>query len=311
MVMLNLVIPCFNEEEALPQTIPRVQELLDRLVHDGAVEAGSGAVFVDDGSSDATWRTIAEWHARDERLRGIKLSRNQGHQHALLAGLLNAEGDVLISMDADLQDDLEAIPRMLAEHKAGADIVFGVRSNRDSDTFFKRSTAQAYYHVLGKLGTQIVPDHADFRLMSRRALSALEQFSEVNLFLRGVIPLLGLRTARVEYVRHERVAGVSKYPFVKMAGLAFDGITSFSARPLQWSIYVGAFLSFASMLAGLWAIVIRIFTDRSVPGWASTVIPMYFLGGVQLLFLGVIGGYVAKIYAETKRRPRFIIEEKI
>jgi polyisoprenyl-phosphate glycosyltransferase len=311
MVMLNLVIPCFNEEEALPQTIPRVRELLDQLVHDGEVEAGSGAVFVDDGSSDATWRTIAEWHARDERIRGIKLSRNQGHQHALLAGLLNAEGDVLISMDADLQDDLEAIPRMLAEHKAGADIVFGVRSNRDSDTFFKRTTAQAYYRVLGKLGTQIVPDHADFRLMSRRALSALEQFSEVNLFLRGVIPLLGLRTARVEYVRHERVAGVSKYPFAKMAALAFDGITSFSARPLQWAIYVGAFLSFASMLAGLWAIVIRVFTDQSVPGWASTVIPMYFLGGVQLLFLGVIGGYVAKIYAETKRRPRFIIEEKL
>lgn len=311
MVMLSLVIPCFNEEEALPQTLPRIQELLDRLEREGAVSAGSGAVLIDDGSRDSTWQTITEWHARDARIHGIKLSRNEGHQHALLAGLLNAPGDVLISLDADLQDDLDAIPRMLAEYRAGADIVFGVRSNRDSDTFFKRVTARAYYRLLGKLGAQIVPDHADYRLMSRRALDALEQFSEVNLFLRGVIPLLGLKTARVEYVRHERVAGVSKYPFMKMAALAFDGITSFSARPLQWSIYVGAFLSFASMIAGLWAIFIRIFTDQGVPGWASTVIPMYFLGGVQLLFLGVIGGYVAKIYAETKRRPRFIIEQKI
>lgn len=311
MVTLNLVIPCFNEAEVLPKTIERTLSLLKQLEQDGVVAPGSGVVFVDDGSQDDTWDLIASGHASDVRVRGIKLSRNQGHQQALFAGLVNTEGDVLISLDADLQDDLDAIPRMLAEYRAGADIVYGVRSNRDSDTFYKRTTAHAYYRLLRALGADIVPDHADFRLMSRRAVDALGQFSETNLFLRGVIPLLGLRTTRIEYVRQPRAAGTSKYPFLKMTALALDGITSFSARPLKWSIYVGAFLSFASLLGGSWAIFIRLFTDRGVPGWASTVIPMYFLGGVQLLFLGVIGGYVAKIYAETKRRPRFIIEQKI
>ncbi|WP_322061741.1 glycosyltransferase family 2 protein [Paraburkholderia sp. J63] len=308
MLRLNLVIPCFNEEEVLPETTRQLLAQMDRLLADGAIGPESEITFIDDGSRDRTWQTIESLHAADPRVRGIKLSRNRGHQNALLAGLMSVQGDVVISLDADLQDDVGAIPRMLEAHRDGADVVFGVRSCRVTDTFFKRFTAQTYYKVLHSFGVEILPDHADYRLMSRRALDALRDFREVNLFLRGIIPLLGFRTAIVKYERNARFAGESKYPLHKMLAFAFDGIASFSSKPLQWSAYVGACISVGALLIGLWAIFIRLFTNLSVPGWASTVIPMYFLGGLQLLFLGVIGGYVAKIYSETKQRPRFIVE---
>lgn len=311
MVTLNLVVPCFNEEEVLPETGRRLLALLDVLVLQGDVASDSAVTFVDDGSQDRTWASIEELHARDPRVHGIKLSRNRGHQNALLAGLLTASGDVIVSLDADLQDDLDAIPRMLAKHREGAEIVFGVRSRRNGDTFFKRFTAHAYYLLLRHFGVEILPEHADFRLMSRRAVDALRDFGEVNLFLRGIIPLLGFHTAVVEYERHARAAGCSKYPLTRMLALAFDGITSFSSRPLQWSTRLGALTAVGSLALGLWALFVRLFTDAALPGWASTVIPLYFLGGVQMMFLGIIGGYVSRIYTETKHRPRYIIERTL
>lgn len=311
MVALNLVVPCFNEEEVLPETAKRMLALLDRLSRDREIAPSSTLTFVDDGSQDRTWALIETLHAQDARVHGIKLSRNRGHQNALLAGLLTAPGDIVISLDADLQDDLNAIPEMLHAYRQGAEVVFGVRSCRDSDTFFKRFTARSYYRLLRYFGVDVLPDHADFRLMSRRALDALQDFHEVNLFLRGIIPLLGFPTAVVKYERHARFAGRSKYPLHKMIGLACDGIASFSSRPLLWSSHVGVALCAVSVAIGMWALAIRLFTDQAVPGWASTVVPMYFLGGVQLLFLGIIGGYVSKIYSETKHRPRYIIEKTL
>lgn len=311
MVTLNLVVPCFNEEDVLPETGTRMLELLDSLSEHRAIAPNSTVTFVDDGSKDQTWALIEALHAKDPRIHGIKLSRNRGHQNALLAGLLTVPGDVVISLDADLQDDLNAIPKMLDAYRNGAEVVFGVRSRRDTDTFFKRFTARSYYRLLRSFGVDILPDHADFRLMSRRALDALQDFHEVNLFLRGIIPLLGFPTAVVEYERHARFAGCSKYPLHKMIGLACDGIASFSSRPLLWSSHVGVALCVISLAIGVWALAIRLFTDQAVPGWASTVVPMYFLGGVQMLFLGIIGGYVSKIYSETKHRPRYIIEKTL
>jgi len=308
---MMLVVPCFNEEEVLPETVRCLLALLDELTSAQVVSRASGVVFVDDGSRDRTWMLIEQMHGRDARVRGIKLSRNRGHQNALLAGLLTAEGDVLVSIDADLQDDLSAIPRMLDAYRGGADIVFGVRSRRPTDTRFKRWTAHGYYALLRRFGVDVLPDHADFRLMSRRAVEALRDFREVNLFLRGIIPLLGFRTAVVEYERKPRLAGESKYPLRKMLALAFDGITSFSSVPLAWITRLGILICLASALVGTWVLGVRLFTDRAVPGWASIVLPIYFLGGLQMLSLGVIGGYLAKIYAETKQRPRFIIEEHL
>ena len=308
---MNLVIPCYNEEEVLSETSSRLFSLLDRLVDAGHVSDESRIIFVDDGSRDRTWSIIEALHATNPRYGGIKLSRNRGHQNALLAGLMTAPGDVIVSLDADLQDDIEAIPRMLEEYRRGAEIVFGVRHKRATDTFFKRFTAETYYKLLGAFGVDIMPGHADFRLMSRKTVEALRQFPEVNLFLRGIIPMLGFKTAVVEYERAPRFAGESKYPLGKMLAFAFDGITSFSAVPLQWSTRIGALLAIGSLGFGAWAAYARIFTDLTVPGWASTVVPMYFLGGLQLLFLGVIGGYISKTYAETKQRPRFIIEQTL
>ncbi|MCC8396219.1 glycosyltransferase family 2 protein [Paraburkholderia sp. MMS20-SJTR3] len=311
MTTLNLVVPCYNEEEVLPETSARLLALLQRLIDAGEVSDESRIIFIDDGSRDKTWSIIAALHASNAHYGGIKLSRNRGHQNALLAGLMTAPGDVLISLDADLQDDIEAIPRMLEQYRLGAEIVCGVRFKRNTDTFFKRFTARNYYKLLRAFGVDILPGHADFRLMSRKTVEALRQFPEVNLFLRGIIPLLGFRMTAVEYERAARFAGESKYPLGKMLTFAFDGITSFSAVPLQWSTRIGALLALGSLCFGAWAAFARLFTDLTVPGWASTVIPMYFLGGVQLLFLGVIGGYISKTYAETKQRPRFIIEQTL
>lgn len=308
---LELIVPCFNEEEALPESARQLLGLLDRLVLEQLVHSDSGITFIDDGSIDGTWRLIENLHAHDRRVLGLKLSRNRGHQNALLAGLLCARGDVLVSLDADLQDDLEAIPRMLVEHAAGAEIVYGVRGKRETDSAFKRGTARAYYALLRRFGVDVLPHHADFRLMSRRSLDALRNFREVNLFLRGIVPLMGFKSAIVYYDRLARKAGVSKYPLRKMVALALEGIFSFSTVPLRWITALGLGVSVLSIGIGLWAILVRSFTDRALPGWASTVVPMYFLGGLQLLALGVIGGYVARIYTETKQRPRFIIEKSL
>lgn len=310
MTILNIVVPCYNEEEALPETARRLGDLLDRMHAANLVAQGSGVVFVDDGSRDRTWAVIREMQAiRPDLFHGIKLSRNQGHQKALLAGLRTAPGDALVSIDADLQDDMEVIPAMVRAFQSGHDIVYGVRKLRDSDTAFKRSTARAYYRLLRWLGVEIVPDHADFRLLSRRALDALARYGEVNIFLRAIVPLLGFKSAQVQYDRAPRFAGISKYPLRRMIGLAVDGITSFSMRPLRLITALGLGMAAVSFLLGFWAIAAAIFTTRAVPGWASTVVPIAFVGGLQLFSMGVIGEYVGKIYLEVKHRPLFEIEE--
>ena len=306
---LNLVVPCYNEEAVLPETTKRLLGLLDRMVQSGIVSDRSGIYYIDDGSRDRTWEIVSGLRAaRPDRVHGIKLSRNCGHQAALLAGLRTVPGDILISIDADLQDDIEVIPAMVEEFTLGNDIVYGVRAGRKSDTFFKRHTARAFYRLLSTLGVNIVLDHADFRLMSRRALIALERYPEVNIFLRAMVPLLGFKTTSVYYDRSPRFAGVSKYPLGRMIGLALDGITSFSMRPLRLIAYAGAVMSVLSFLIGAWALYVVLFTNRGVPGWASIVVPIAFVGGLQLASLGVIGEYIGKIYMEVKRRPLFEIE---
>lgn len=307
--VLTFVVPCFNEEAVLPETAAQLEELLDGLVEEGLVDGRSAVLFIDDGSRDHTWGIIEE-HCRDSaRFAGLKLSRNQGHQNALLSGLLTAEGDILISIDADLQDDLGAVRPMLLAHRKGADIVCGIRRNRDVDSHFKRLTATGYYRLMRWLGVDILFNHADFRLMSRRAVEALRSYGEVNLFLRGLVPHLGFETATVEYDRLSRFAGETKYPLRRMLSLAFEGITSFSTRPLRWITLSGLTISLLAFVLTVWAIAARLF-GVYVPGWASTTVPLYFLGGVQLMALGAIGEYLGKVYLETKRRPRFIVEKR-
>ncbi|AXC14569.1 Glycosyltransferase [Acidisarcina polymorpha] len=307
---LAIVLPCYNEEEVLPETSRRLLLLLDDLSESGLIEEGS-LYFVDDGSEDGTWQFIQSLAASNERVHGIKLSRNYGHQRALLAGLLHAPGDVVISIDADLQDDLTATKSMLSGYASGAEIVYGVRRLRQMDTSVKRVTAEAYYSILRAIGVNLIFNHADYRLLSRPVIEALREYKETNIFLRGLIPQLGFQSALVYYDRQERFAGVSKYPFSKMLALAIEGITSFSDVPLKIITILGLVISLVSFAMATWALWIRIFNPSAVPGWASTVIPLYMLGGIQLLCMGVIGQYLAKIYSETKSRPRFIIEKLI
>jgi glycosyltransferase involved in cell wall biosynthesis len=302
-------VPCYNEEAALPDTHRQLTGLLAGLIESGEISAASRIYYVDDGSQDGTWALISSLAQTDPQVAGLRLSRNFGHQAALLAGLFTAEGDALVSIDADLQDDIRAIPEMLRNYSAGHDIVYGVRRERRTDTMFKRQSALLYYRLLAKLGVRIVHNHADFRLMSRRAIEALKGFDEVNLFLRGMVPLIGFRSSQVQYDRKERLAGESKYNLPKMLRLAFEGITSFSAVPLRFVSLIGILVFIASVAMAGWVFWIRLFTTRAIPGWASSVIPIYFLGGIQLLCLGVIGEYVAKNYIESKRRPRFLIAE--
>lgn len=308
---LGIVVPCYNEEEVLPETCRRLIELLDRMGSAHLVSQDSGIYLVDDGSKDKTWSIIESLAARDSRVHGIKLSRNRGHQNALLAGLFGAVGDALVSVDADLQDDINVIEEMVRKHRNGVEVVLGVRKSRDTDTAFKRGTAELYYKLLGAMGVDIVYNHADFRLMSRRAIDCLGGYSEVNLFLRGIIPLIGFPTDTVYYDRSERFAGESKYPLKKMIALAIDGVTSFSIMPLRLISALGLIVFAFSVAMILWVIYGRLVLDAALPGWASSVIPVYFLGGVQLLSIGVLGEYVAKIYLETKRRPRYFIEKSI
>jgi polyisoprenyl-phosphate glycosyltransferase len=307
--VLALVVPCYNEQEVLEETCSRLGKVLSRLIGTGEIDGASRVWLIDDGSQDGTW-SIIERHASASlsSFRGIKLSRNQGHQIALLAGLMSAEGDALISLDADLQDDPALIPQMLRRFNAGDDIVYGVRSSRASDSRFKRATATAYYKLLRRLGVEIVHDHADYRLMSRRAVEALRKFSEGNIFLRGLIPQLGFPSSSVSYMRGERFAGQSKYPLPRMLGLAWQGITSFTAAPLRAITALGVGVSMISLGLGVWALGVRLFSNEAVPGWASIVIPMFLISGVQLLSLGMIGEYLAKVFVETKRRPLYFID---
>jgi len=304
-------VPCYNEEEVLPETTRRLVALLDRMIAANKVAAQSEIIYVDDGSRDRTWELIREHHRADTRVRGIKLSANRGHQTALLAGLFAADADAIVSIDADLQDDVNAIEAMVDAFAQGFEVVYGARAQRDTDTVFKRATATGYYRLLSLLGVRVVYNHADFRLLSRRALAALKEYSEVNLFIRGIVPLIGFRSTTVYYARAERFAGESKYPLRKMLALAIDGVTSFTAFPLRFIAFLGMIVSLASLGLFGWALWIRLFTDQAVPGWASSVIPVYFLGGIQLLSIGVVGEYVAKLYFEAKRRPRYFVEEML
>ncbi len=307
---LYIVVPCYKEEEVLPETSRRLKEKLQTLAQSGMISADSRVLFVDDGSSDRTWEIIARLHQQDaSTFSGVKLSRNRGHQNALLAGMEEAarHGDVIITMDADLQDDIDAVDRMLEKYREGCEIVYGVRSSRAKDTFFKRATAHGYYRFMQMMGVDIVYDHADYRLMSRRAVEALLSFSEVNLFLRGMVPLVGFKTDTVLYERGERFAGESKYPLKKMIAFALDGITSFSVKPIRLILNLGVVIFVVSVLILLYSLI-RKLCGHTVSGWASLVCSIWALGGIQLLALGVIGEYIGKIYNETKRRPRYIIE---
>ena len=309
--IIYIVVPCYNEEAVLHETSSRLAEKMHSLMQAGKISPLSRVMFVNDGSKDRTWEIIEELVAGDTLFQGVKLSRNKGHQNALLAGLMTAKDhcDAAISMDADLQDDINAVDEMIEKFDGGCDIVYGVRSERKTDTFFKKFTAQGYYKLLAMMGVDIVYNHADYRLMSRRALQNLESFGEVNLFLRGLVPLVGYRCSSVYYERAERIAGESHYPLKKMLAFAFDGITSLSNKPIRLITGAGIVVSLISFIGVIWAIVQAIL-GSSVAGWASIVCIVCFMGGVQLVCLGVIGEYIGKIYMETKARPRYIISER-
>lgn len=306
---LSVVVPCHNEQTALPALFRRLETLNDGLLERGLIAAPLELVLVDDGSRDETWQVIAA-APTTLPVTGVKLSRNHGHQHALYAGLMQAGRDVVVSMDADLQDDPDAIGPMLDAYRRGAEVVYGVRDRRDTDTWFKRRSARAYYAVLERLGVDLIPDHADFRLMSRKALKALSQFGETNLFLRGLVRQLGFQSEVVLYDRAARVEGESKYTLRKMISLGLEGITSFSVRPLRMIVLFGFFVAALAFLFGLFSVVAWA-GGRTIPGWTSVVLPLSLLSGVHLIALGVIGEYVGKIYQETKRRPRFLIDEVV
>lgn len=312
MTTLYIAVPCYNEEEVLGETSKRLKEKIKKLVAAKKISDKSRTIFIDDGSKDNTWEIIEKLSKSDDMFGGIKLSRNRGHQNALLAGLmtLKDKADILISIDADLQDDVDAIDKMVKEYENGAQVVYGVRSARNKDSWFKRNTALAFYRLMSKMGVDSVYNHADYRLMSRRALDELEKFQEVNLFLRGMVPLVGLKSATVDYERSERFAGESKYPLKKMINFAIDGITSFSVKPLRLVTGLGFLVSISSLLVAIYAVVVYLL-GRTVSGWTFTVISVWFIGGVQMLSLGVVGEYIGKIYNEVKARPRFIIEKEI
>jgi len=306
---IAIVIPCYNEEAVLPETCRRIGALMEELVEQGKISPSSTTYFIDDGSRDRTWQLIEEFTARKWRIAGIKLSRNCGHQNALLAGLFTAKGDAVVSIDADLQDDIEVIRGMVDRFNTGAEIVYGVRRQRHTDSPFKRLTAETFYRLMTTLGVESIRNHADYRLMSYRAIESLKQYNEVNLYLRGIVPLLGFRSEIVYYDRAKRFAGESKYPLRKMLTLAWNAITSFSIVPLRLITVTGFVVFLGAIFVSLWVLWIRLFTDNAVPGWTSVVLPTYLLGGIQIFCIGMIGEYLGKIYVEVKRRPRFLIEK--
>ena len=307
---LYVVVPCYKEEAVLPETSKRLREKMIALMESGKISENSRVLFVNDGSKDRTWEIIAGLHAEDKLFSGVNLSRNRGHQNALLAGLTTAaaRADMLISMDADLQDDINAMDGMIDAYHEGYDVVYGVRSSRKTDSAFKRTTAEGFYKLMRAMGVDIVFNHADYRLMSRRAVEGLLQFKEANIFLRGIVPQIGYPSTTVEYERAKRFAGESKYPFKKMLAFALDGITSFSIKPLRMIVFLGALVFLLSLLMLVWSLVARI-SRHVVSGWTSLMFSIWMLGGLQLLALGVIGEYVGKVYSEVKHRPHFIIEQ--
>lgn len=308
--VLYMVVPCYNEELVLEETSKRLKEKFDSLIAKDKISPKSRIVYVNDGSKDNTWKLIEDIHKKDKMFRGICLSRNRGHQNAVLCGLMQAkeEADMVICMDADLQDDIDAIDEMVDKYHEGYDVVYGVRNDRKSDTFFKRFTAQAYYKLLLFMGVDIVYNHADFRLMSKRVLNAMEDYKEVNLFLRGIVPMVGFPSTNVYYERHERFAGESKYPLKKMLHFAFDGITSLSVKPIRLITTLGSLIFVFSIAMLIYSIVVH-FMGNSEIGWSSIMVSVWALGGLQILSIGIIGEYIGKIYMETKHRPRYIIQE--
>ncbi len=307
--ILNLVIPCYNEEEALPFTKKELDKKMNALIKSQLIDENSKVVLVNDGSKDKTWEIITKLHEENKMYVGINLSRNKGHQNALLAGLMYAKdhADISISMDADLQDDINVMDDMIKKYLDGANIVYGVRSSRKKDTFFKKFTAEGFYKFMNKMGVEVVFNHADCRLMDKRALEALSKYKEVNLFLRGIVPQLGYKTDIAYYERNERVAGDSKYPLKKMLSFAMDGITSFSVKPLRFITSLGFIILLLSFITLIYAVIMKI-VGNTVSGWTFIICSIWLIGGIQMLSLGVIGEYIGKIYNETKQRPRYIIE---
>lgn len=310
-MQLSLILPCYNEEKVLAQTSAKLLSLFKGLIESSKIDDNSKVYFIDDGSSDSTWSMIEEFSKKHKHISGIKLSRNFGHQNALLSGLMTVSGDVVISIDADLQDDISMIEKMIDLYNSGNDIVYGVKMRREADSFFKRTSAEGFYKMMHLVGVNVVYNHADFRLLSRRVIENLKEFKEVNLFLRGLVPLVGFKSATVSYDISERTAGESKYSLKKMLGFAWNGITSLSIAPLRFVTITGFMLFLSTLILTIYSLWIALFTDEAVPGWASTVLPMYFLGGVELLSVGIIGEYIGKIYLEVKARPRYIIEKTV
>lgn len=310
---LAIVIPCYNEEQALPITAARLLQLLDRMTAEGLTAPDSYLLCCNDGSRDRTWQVIEDLHRRDKRVKGISLAHNRGHQNALLAGLMTVRDrcDAAVSIDADLQDDPEAIVNMVKEFRDGKEIVYGVRSSRETDTWFKRTSAHAFYSFQKNMGLETVYDHADYRLMSSRALGLLSQYGESNLFLRGIIPQIGLDTAVVTYPRTERVAGESKYPLKKMLSFSIDGITSFSARPMRWIFMTGLLLLVVALAVTVYVFVSYFFSDHIEAGWASLMLSVWILGSMILIAIGIVGEYIGKIFNEVKHRPRYAIRDTL
>lgn len=311
MLKLYIVIPCYNEEEVLPETVKRLTLKLDQMVKDNLISDKSRMLLVNDGSSDNTWKMICEFFEKNTYVTGITLSRNRGHQNALMAGLMFAKeyADIVVSMDADLQDDINVLDSFITEYNTGSDIVYGVRSSRKKDSFFKKHTALLFYKVMRAMGVELVYNHADYRLMSKRALDVLKEFHEVNLFLRGIIPLIGFKSSVVTYDREQRFAGKSKYPLKKMVFFAIDGVTSCSIKPIRLITTFGFLISGMSVFLLLWVILGSLLNGNTVAGWPTLMVLISFFGGAQILCIGVVGEYVGKIYNETKHRPRYVIED--
>ena len=307
--IFTIIVPCYNEEDVLVETIDQLAAKLSELIKQNMVSEKSKVLFVDDGSEDRTWHLIYKASLDNEMIKGLKLSRNAGHQNALLAGLFSAKeaSDCMVTIDADLQDDIHAINEMVRKFNEGYEVVYGVRSSRESDTFFKRFTAEGFYKLMDKLGVKLVFNHADFRLMSKRAVEELEHFSESNMFLRGIVPIIGFNSTSVYYERKERHAGETKYPLKKMLGFAFDGITSFSVTPIRFVMIVGCLSFFVSLVFGLYFLTLKFFGNTEL-GWTSLITSIWLIGGLQLIALGLVGEYIGKIYKETKRRPKFIVD---
>ena len=306
---LFIAVPCYNEEEVLPDSAEKLRAKLKTMISKGQIGSDSRIVFIDDGSADKTWELITRLHESDSIYSGVKLSRNRGHQNALMCGLmtLKDEADAVISIDADLQDDIEVFDEMVEKYKQGCDVVYGVRSKRETDTFFKRFTAEGYYKVLEMMGAKVIFNHADYRLMSKRALQAFSEFHETNLFLRGMVPMVGFKSEIVTYERSERLAGESKYPLKKMLQLAWEGITSLSTKPIKLITRLGLIIFLISIVMLIYS-VIRFFCGATTTGWASLAVSVWAIGGLQMMAIGIIGEYIGKIYLESKRRPRFIVE---